>query len=561
MASVGEQHLVHRRLRAPQDDRTCLIHPATLAVAESARSFRQFAEQGFRGPFAALLAELSTRARATAVKLAREYTSAYQDTSWTEGRSLTAPLILAGHQPYLFHPGVWLKNFQLSSLAEQLGGIAINWVVDNDNASPSEVRVPWLNSDESSSPHYGVTAVQLDHAVEACPYEERFVQDERLWHTFEPRLLAAMPEMLRSDKQPLITELWQHVKAGEPAQCARHDGRINYGEILAEARHQVEHACGLKTLELPLSRICKTAEFQQFSELLLDQLTSFAGHYNRLLKQYRHVNKIRSSAHPMPDLFTDGDWHEAPFWIWTSHSPQRKRLFLRQHGTAWELSDRNGTTLSMERDRQDRSAIFQSVLAQAERAGIKVRPRAIITTLFSRLVVGDTFIHGIGGAKYDELTDALMRDFLEIEPPIYQTVTATVRLGLPIDMQAGQRRLNLHQLLRDTAHRGEAFFDSRWRSLFDAAGWSRLETLATQKKNFILSGWSEGSKSEWHQRVSDCNKELLEVLTPVTQHLLREAARAESRQAEARLLGSREFSLALFDRQDLPRLLLDFCQG
>ena len=33
-----------------------------------------------------------------------------------------APLLLAGHQPELAHPGVWVKNFALNGLARKLGG-------------------------------------------------------------------------------------------------------------------------------------------------------------------------------------------------------------------------------------------------------------------------------------------------------------------------------------------------------------------------------------------------------------------------------------------------------
>ena len=44
-------------------------------------------------------------------------------------------------------------------------------------------------------------------------------------------------------------------------------------------------------------------------------------------------------------------------------------------------------------------------------AGCKVRSRALTTTLFARLLLADLFLHGIGGGKYDELTDELMRRF------------------------------------------------------------------------------------------------------------------------------------------------------
>ena len=45
--------------------------------------------------------------------------------------------LVAGHQPELFHPGVWFKNFALHRLAHQHGALPINLVVDTDTAKPA----------------------------------------------------------------------------------------------------------------------------------------------------------------------------------------------------------------------------------------------------------------------------------------------------------------------------------------------------------------------------------------------------------------------------------------
>ena len=50
--------------------------------------------------------------------------------------------------------------------------------------------------------------------------------------------------------------------------------------------------------------------------------------------------------------------------------------------------------------------------------------------MFSRFLLGDLFIHGIGGAKYDELGDEISRRFFGIEPPGFLTVSMTLWLGL-----------------------------------------------------------------------------------------------------------------------------------
>src|SRR5262249_11009309 len=64
------------------------------------------------------------------------------------------------------------------------------------------------------------------------------------------------------------------------------------------------------------------------------------------------------------------------------------------------------------------------------RRGFKIRSRALTNTMFARLFVAEVFIHGIGGAKYDELTDEIIRRFYGIEPPQFMVFSATLRLPL-----------------------------------------------------------------------------------------------------------------------------------
>src|SRR5262249_19307387 len=55
---------------------------------------------------------------------------------------LHVPLIVTGHQPELFHPGVWVKNFAAAGIARSCGGVALNLIVDNDIPKDSSIRVP-----------------------------------------------------------------------------------------------------------------------------------------------------------------------------------------------------------------------------------------------------------------------------------------------------------------------------------------------------------------------------------------------------------------------------------
>jgi len=59
-----------------------------------------------------------------------------------------------------------------------------------------------------------------------------------------------------------------------------------------------------------------------------------------------------------------------------------------------------------------------------EEQGFKVRSRALTNTLYARLFLSDLFLHGIGGGKYDELTDELIRRFYGVEPPAFLILSA-----------------------------------------------------------------------------------------------------------------------------------------
>ena len=60
---------------------------------------------------------------------------------------ITPKLILAGHQPELFHPGVWLKNFVLDHSLNLQNSLAINLIIDNDVARTAQFEFPAAISD------------------------------------------------------------------------------------------------------------------------------------------------------------------------------------------------------------------------------------------------------------------------------------------------------------------------------------------------------------------------------------------------------------------------------
>src|SRR5205823_11622691 len=74
---------------------------------------------------------------------------------------------------------------------------------------------------------------------------------------------------------------------------------------------------------------------------------------------------------------------------------------------------------------------------------------ALTTTLFARMLLGDLFIHGIGGAKYDELADVLIARFFGCPVPAFLTLSATLLLPLPRFPVTAERCRNMDRTYRD----------------------------------------------------------------------------------------------------------------
>lgn len=541
----------YRRIRAPREDGQALIEPPLFAALEQLKSpTASLTLRDWGDCCGKSLADLSREARGELLHLATHYTAQYRnvDPNWARGDA-EQPIVMAGHQPTLFHPGVWFKNFALSSLATQAKCPAVNLVVDNDTLRAASIRVPTGTVD---APIY--ENVPFDDASAEVPFEERSLLQSETYDSFAKRVQALFQPLLAggplSTYTPLVNRFWRIAREVR----RRHDPRTSLGWLLAEARHQLEAEFGLSTLELPLSQACDMASFRWFAVYLLAELPRLAADYNAMLAEYRLVNHVRSRSHPVPDLARDDDWLEAPFWIWTAENPRRRHLFARRRSQTIEISDRVGLRESLPLGADGDAAPAVEQLARLRDRGIKIRPRALVTTMFSRLLAGDVFLHGIGGAKYDELTDAIVRRFFDLEPPPFLTVTATLQLPIarpklsPDDLRQSQQRL-----------REVGFHPERFAREADLAKRAELEALAQRKQQLLdelprLREQGESRKA-WHRELATLNQTMAGLLSGFRARLAAEQPQLADQLSAAQRLGSREYSFVLFPEETLPEQL------
>jgi len=343
------------------------------------------------------------------------------------------------------------------------------------------------------------------------------------------------------------------LKAFWPLVVQRASESDNLGACLAQARHQWEAAWGSSTLEVPQSRVCQLESFAWFACHLLGQLPRLRAAYNEALGEYRRVHRIRGAAQPVPDLAADGPWLEAPFWIWTADDPRRRRLFVRRRGAEVVLTDRAQLEvgLPLGEEGELRRAVDRWV--DLPRRKIRIRSRALVTTLWARLALGDLFLHGIGGAKYDQVTDALMSRFFGLAPPGFMILSATLLLPIARERVTLDELRRLKQRLRELTYHPERFVDER--SASDSGSGEQPLELIAAKAQWIGTPQTPHNARTRCREIRSINEDLQPWVAEQRRRLARRLEFAGAALRAESILSSREYSFCLYPEQTLREFL------
>lgn len=541
-----------RRLSAPRADGGVLIDPAWSAIPELIANNRAAAAASGHVIVAGQsLTSFAAAARHTLLGGAMEYTADYRDVAQPSPQRLANldRVLLAGHQPELFHVGVWMKNFALARLARETDSWAVNLVIDGDTLKSPSLRAP---TDTLAEPR--VENVPFDAARDEIPWEERTVVDRALFESFGRRASETIRPFIA---EPLLKRVWPRI-----VEATKRTGRIGLG--IAQTRHALEGEWGLDTLELPQSRLCDTTEFRFFAWHLLTELPRFVEIHNRTLVEYRRRENIRSTHHPVSALEAGGEWLEAPLWIWASNDPRRRRAMVRRVGNQIEVTDRGDVTFRLPTVGADAPRKAVIIFSEMAARGVRIRSRALITTMYARLVLSDLFIHGIGGGKYDELTDLLIARFFDVTPPGYVVATATRRLPIALgvgESLTGQEPVDeatVRHKLWELTHHPERSIDVAASPPGDVA--SRASAMIARKRELtaVESDSLPAGKSarERCHAIRDLNAALQEFVAAQRERWTRQLVEAQRRERAHAVLSSREYSAFLFPEQDVRDFLL-----
>jgi hypothetical protein len=439
-------------------------------------------------------------------------------------------IVMTGHQPELYHPGVWIKDFLLQRIADETGATAVDLVVDTDGFETVAVSSPCMTPGVARCHQYLALGAE-DACFAGSPVPS--ADDLRDFCSAADSMLSSLPA-------PAVR---RHFSAFcEQLSGAAGDAE-NLGELITMARRRYEAVAGSDYLELPLTKLGRTESWLTFVADLALSAERFAAAYNAELVEYRTVNKTRSAAQPFPDLALDGGSVELPLWRIVDGHRSGVRVVPEASGGA-RIVDAAGEPVVVLP--ADGAGAVEALRASGE----LFAPKALALTLFARVFVTDLMIHGVGGGRYDRVTDGVCRRYFGIEPPAY--VVASMTMYLPLgahivtedEVAAAKERLNRLDHNPD-ALLGEVEFDS-------AEEQSRAADLASEKSSLVAAIAVPGAdKKVLGSRIRELNAELSALLAPLKGELAAELSALESQFAASEILTDRTYPFCFWSPEEV----------
>lgn len=444
-------------------------------------------------------------------------------------KSASQPVVVVGHQPDFIHAGVWAKNVVAHRLAASIGGSAIHLAVDSDAPKRLTFRIPVSHEDRVV-----VREVRMGALRTGCSYEQIAALDapeieesrrEAAGFQGEKFAASALPPFFAGVAELPSTDWVTQMIAG---------------------RRQVESAFGVELQDLRL----KDAWWSPLAAHLLLDAGGFARAYNQALGEYRALNHVRSANRPIPDLVNDGQRVELPFWLYGAERP-RSRAFCSCDGERITLSTQSHSVVAL--SRKQLAASDDVVELVRRESGWLLRPRALITTIWARLFLADLFIHGIGGAKYDRISDSIIAGYFGLSAPEIACVTATLYL----DESCGDKP-------SITANEKE-LRDATWNPQRHLGGTDSLDLNSLIEQRVAAARLSDelgrrtprdraGRKAAF-QRIYRLNDQIHALRPDLLKDLGARVERSRSELADFRAACDREYFFALHPRDSLKRLL------
>ncbi len=352
----------------------------------------------------------------------------------------TQPILMAGHQPIIYHPGLLFKNEHLSRLARDTNALAINVIIDTDEGDGGKLAWP-LRQGESLS--VKTATISTSDGIFAS---QQVLLAERTGELFEliGADLATSGLEGAAASATVVSSLYQRL-AGQPISLANSVIRWCFEDRAY--------------LELPLSQLLRIGAVRDVLLSWVNDYERLAATYNATLESYRLAHKIKNPANPFPNMHIESSSVELPFW----RVGEQGRSPLTVHRAS--LPD-----WGCEHD---------------------IAPRGSIVTLFLRGFCSDLFVHGKGGSKYDRFVDRFSESYLGVALPQFVVASSTL-YAFPERVAQIEEAIALESEYRKIVSHTDTFLG---RGLFTSDEERVLENLAAERHT-LLSRLGDANASE-----------------------------------------------------------------
>lgn len=476
--------------------------------------------------------QLRTLARSEALEIAQAF-SARLGVDVASPLAPEAPIVLTGHQPELYHPGVWAKVFLAERLATEVTATALDLVVDSDGFENVGITTPCFKPE-----------VRRCHAYLALGTDDGYFAGTSVpsAHDVDEFCSAASEELASLPAPSIKTHFDSFCRS---LRSAVPDAE-NLAELVTFARRRYEAAASTDYLELPMTQVARSEAYLRFFADIIAKAEGFSEAYNAELATYRELNGVRSAAQPVPDLRVEGPGIELPFWALSGAA--RSAVFVRQELDGVQLMDSEGVQVALlpmgpQSTDDERVSALRS-------CGAVFAPKALALTLFMRMFVCDLMIHGIGGGRYDRVTDGIIRRFYGVEPPAFVVASMTMYLPLGGHTVTEQEVADATERLNRFEHNPDALIaDADFESLDER---NRALALSEEKADLIARiAQPDADKKALGGRIREVNAELATLLAPLGEQLRAERDYLKSQLGATEILTDRGYPFCFWSPEEI----------
>jgi hypothetical protein len=404
-----------------------------------------------------------------------------------------SPIIGMGHQTELYHSGVWAKLALMDAAGRRSGAKTFHLAVDTD--APKHLNLRWP----------GVSLPITDDPRLYAVHWSGLVNGPSAGHVGE--LKSALGAA--GGEWPFVPMAMEFLDALQQ-NAGEQTSPLARG--ILEATGRLDKSLGLGQRAAILSPMLESEPYLVLVHHLLARAGEFGHIYNGALAGYRVRHRLRTAAKPMPDLRVSADECESPFWLDCLKDGSRSRATVERTPGGWALKV-EGDQFVFEA-RAEGWAAAARLREFLRRNELRISPRALTLTLFVRLLVMDQFVHGIGGGRYDQVTDQVMAKFIGIEPPAFAVTTATLlfptavgrlRPCLPCLAHEGHRLR--HGLLGERKMEWVRQIESLPRRSHE-----RQRVFAQMHGELSTALHTHAGVGQWEERVAEANRQMADEL-------------------------------------------------